>query len=189
MKIILKDDIQNLILPLPIYSNIYIADVISKEGEKFLVFIGLDKNHALQLKNYSLNLDDIELQKNTADLRRFGIESYENWYKKNRTPFALIHESTNTLAAIIWFGPESLFDDKNNWHTVAWRSYAPFRGKGIMKDFSSFTMDFYLKYFPNICLWLSVKKENTGSQNLASYLGFKISEEKSNNNSLFMVKM
>jgi len=188
MQIISEKNLEKISLPLPIYETMHIADAIGKDGEKFSLLVGLDKNLALQLKTRSLDLNDIELQKNTSDFKRFGVGSYEDWYKKNRTPFALVHNDTGILTTIIWFGPEPLISDENNWHTVAWRSYIPFRGKGLMKDFSNFAMNFYLKYFPNIHLWISLKNGNIGSQELASRLGFQILKEKSDDVSCVMVK-
>lgn len=188
MKIVLKNNLENLSLPLPIYKTVYIADVVSKDGEDFSILVGLDEKLIAQLKKFSLDENDIELQKNTGDKNRFGVGSYKDWYKRNRTPFALMHSDTGALAAIVWFGPEILFDDKNDWHTVGWRSYAPFRGKGLIKDFSNFAIDFYLEHFSNINLWAAIKKENTGSQELAAYLGFKILKEKSNDVSVVMIR-
>ncbi len=176
-------------LPLPIYKSIHIADAISKDGENFSVFVGLDEKMAAELKKLSLDKSDNEIQQNTSDLKRFGEGSYEEWYKKNRTPFILVHRATNALAGLIWFGPEPLFGEVGNWHTAGWRSYKPFRGKGLMKDFCSFAFDIYLTKFSNIKFWITAKKENTGSIKLAENLGFKISEKYSDGASVVMVKV
>src|SRR3989344_5796473 len=108
MEIIPLENIKIPSLPLPVYENIKIADCTSKDGEEFSIFVGLDKNLIEQLKKYSLDENDTELQKNTGDMKRFGLGSYEDWYKKERTPFALVQKNTNTLAALIWFGPKFL---------------------------------------------------------------------------------
>ena len=94
---------QKFLFPLPIYRTIKIGEAFSKDKEKFFIIVGLDKKMIEQLKKLSIDENDIELQKNTSDLKRFGLGSYKNWYKKERTPFILVHTNTNTLAAIVWF--------------------------------------------------------------------------------------
>jgi RimJ/RimL family protein N-acetyltransferase len=168
--------------PLPIYESIKIGE----QGD-FDVVVGLDKNLAEQLKKYSLDDTDIDLQKNTRDRKRFGEGSYEDWYKKIRTPFSLIHKGTGAMAGIVWFGPEPAHEGCTC-HTSAFRSYAPFRGKGIMKGFAKFAMDFYLEQSPNTNLWAEVKKGNTASLNLLSYLGFTVDEKLSNETSIILGK-
>ena len=172
MRINQKSDLKIPSFPLPIYHTRNIAEAISKEGDFFSIFVGLDKEKVSQLEKLSLDENDMEVQKNTSDKKRFGNKSYENWYKKNRIPFALIHSATNSLAALIWFGPESLNRKSENWHTVAWRSYPSFRGKGLMKEFAKFAMDIYSKKISNAKFWITVKKENIGSIKLAKFLGF-----------------
>src|SRR3989344_2616314 len=164
--------------PLPIYSAINIAEAVSRDEEKFSVFVGLDEKMVEQLKKLSGDLSDEDLQKNTSDLKRFGLGSYENWYNKNRTPFALIHNNTNALAALIWFGPKQLGrksmkhlsdeelknetnQDAENWYTISYRCYPNFRGKGLMKRFGNFVTDVYMKKFPGIKLWASASEKNT----------------------------
>ena len=62
--------------PLPIYSAINIAEAVSRDEEKFSVFVGLDEKMVEQLKKLSGDLSDEDLQKNTSDLKRFGLGSY-----------------------------------------------------------------------------------------------------------------
>lgn len=192
MKIIPKKNIETFSLPLSIYHSIRIADAIGKDGEEFDVVIGLEKKYAEQLKQLSLSESDIDLQKNTGDKVRFGENKYEDWYAKNRTPFCLIHKQTDALAALVWFGPLPLFKDNNNWHTAGWRSYPPFRGKGVMKNFVSLGMDIYTQKLrdikPDIKLWIAIKQGNTSSYNLALMLGFQILEEVTDDFSLVMVR-
>ncbi len=189
MKINPKYDIKLLSFPLPIYTSIKIAEAISKDGETFSIFAGLDKEKLEQLKKLSLDKNDLEIQQNTSDLKRFGEGSYENWYRKNRTPFALIHKNTNALAALIWFGPEPLAEKKDNYYTVAWRSYPLFRGKGLMKEFTKFVMDILSESIPKIKFWITTKKENIGSIRLAKFFGFQeLENTSSGNNSIIMIK-
>src|SRR6185369_6859766 len=96
-----------LVFPLPLYESVPIAEATSRDGESFMIVAGLDKHMAEQVKQYSLDESDSELIENTSDKRRFGEGSYEEWYSKQRTPFALIHEKTDTVTAICWFGPKA----------------------------------------------------------------------------------
>jgi len=207
MKIISKSNLKLPAFPLPIYKSIEIAKSTGDMGE-FSIYVGLDKKRVAELKNLSLDKSDTDLQKNTSDLKRFGKGSYEKWYKKNRTPFALVYNDTNSLAGLIWFGPKllglkslkhlsnkELTEEKNSlyggvWHTISYRSYPNFRGKGLMKDFGIFVMGIYLKKFPNIKLWNSTNEENNAGTKYATSLGFKLNEKLSDKkaNWLVMVK-
>jgi len=192
MKIIPQENLSDLSLPLPIYNSIHIADAIGKDGEEFSVFLGLIKKHIDQLRRFSLNEKDTDLQDNTSDRARFGEGSYEDWYAKNRTPFCLIHKRDDILASLAWFGPEPLFPGEKDWHTVGWRAYPPFRGKGLMKNFINFVSDIYIKNFKNIespiKLWVAIRRNNMKGLKLAVSLGFEISEEASDDISAVMVK-
>ncbi len=208
MKITPANNLELVDFPLPIYESVHLADAISKKDEQFSIFVGLDKEMIAQLKKLSSDSNDIELQKNTSDMKRFSERPYEKWYRKNRTPFVMVHNDTSRLAAIIWFGPkplgrksdkhlsreelmqdETMFDNKN-WHTISYRSYSGFRGKGLMKDFGNFVVGIYLKKFPNIKLWTSTNSENTAGTAYAKALGFKLNEEVSDreNDWLVMVR-
>ena len=188
MKIIHKNNLPDFSLPLPVFESIHIADAVDKKGEEYDIYIGLKKDFVNQLKELSLDESDIELQNNTGDRKRFGEGYYEGWYKKNRTPFCVIHKRTDALAAIVWFGPSPLNKEIDNWHTAGWRSYPSFRGRGLMRNFTKFAMDIYIKNIPNAKFWLKIKKENIGSLGLATSLGFEVREEASNGVSLVMVK-
>jgi len=184
-------------LPLPIYESVKIKD----DGE-FSIFIGLDKKLVEQLKKYSADESDTELQKNTGDRKRFGEGAYEDWYAKDRTPFALIHNPTGSMAGLAWFGPKPLgkksmkFEGteeiriESNWHAIAFRSYAPFRGRGLMKNFAKFVINFYLKEFPNVILWAGLNDKNTAVFKLNTELGFIVDRDSSDlsSNWLVMVK-
>jgi len=199
MKIIDKDDLPDFTLPLPLYSAIHIADAIGRDGEEFDVFIGLEKKYAEQLKKLSLDESDTELQEKTGDKNRFGLGSYEDWYKKNRTPFCLIHKRTDALAALIWFGPKPIgaksskfgiekpYEIQDEWHTISFRSYPAFRGKGIMKNFSKFVIEIYKNHFPNAKFWTGTDDRNTAFIKLISDLRFKVDEENSDLESHWLV--
>jgi hypothetical protein len=191
MKIFPKTTLQDFSLPLPLFSSIHIADAICKRGEEFDVFIGLEKKYAEQLKQLSADESDVDLQGYTGDRRRFVEKTYEHWYKKNRTPFALVHKQTDALAAIIWFGPKSLGrkSDKfgiadehkveSEWHTISFRSYPDFRGRGMMKNFSKFVIDMYKQHFPGVMFWTGTDNRNSVFIKLISDLGFEVDEASS----------
>ncbi len=204
MEITEKSDVAAFSLPLPLYSSIPLADAKSSDGEEFEITVGLAKKCADEIKEHSLDDSDEELQKNTGDRKRFGEGSYEEWYAKYRTPFCLIHKKTGTLAAFVWFGPKALgkkslrllsekeaFEadgaESGQWHTFVYRSYNPFRGKGLMKDFSKFAMKIYSEKYPGVRYWVGVNPENKASIGLASSLGFSVSEENSDRSGGWLV--
>lgn len=179
---------------LPLFESREIGKAFGTTGTAFVIREGLDASGINQLKKHSLDTSDAELQK-TSDFERFGKGSYEDWYRsKERTLFALIEENTGTLAALAWFGPKPLGRksmkhlsaderaederamDSHNWHTIVYRSYPPFRGTGIMKDFVRFCMDTYLKRHPKAKLWAGIYGANPASIGLATGLGFAIRE-------------
>lgn len=194
---------ESLSFPLPLYNSVRIGEATGKDGVRFFIYAGLSKALASELKTLSLDLNDAALQDNTSDRERFGIGSYETWYMKNRTPFALVDAETGSLAAFAWFGPKALgiksqknlknkkaettAPNKENWHTVSYRCYPRFRGKGLMKGFVGFAMDIYMKKFPNIKIWAGIKTENMASDALASSLGFKPDEKASDPDTHWLV--
>ena len=203
MKIIPRENLPHLSLPLPIYTSVIIADAICKRGEEFDVVVGLGEGYVEQLRKLSLDDSDEELQTNTGDKERFGTGSYEEWYRKNRTIFALIHKQTDALAALIWFGPKR-FGEKSIkfgkggsnapeaiWHTVSVRSYPGFRGRGMMGNFLDFSMKFYKRFFIHIKFWAGMDARNPGVIKLLTDAGFEQNMENSDliANWLVMSKM
>lgn len=175
-------------LPLPLYGTIKLGTLTAQDGEEFSIWIGADKETADKVREKSLDASDTDIQNNTSDRKRFGEGSYEEWYSKDRTPFALIH-SSGALAAFAWFGPKPLgrkslkyLSDEERakeleqtedvWHTLVYRSYLPFRGKGLMGDFVRFCMGIYKGHYPSAKLWVGMSADNAGSAGLASKLGF-----------------
>ena len=180
----------NFTLPLPIYEAVALGSLQSKDGEQFLMIVGLSKDVVAQLKEKSLDKSDEELQNNTSDYQRFGEGSYEEWYSKNRTPFALIHAKMGQLAALVWFGPKplgrqslkylseeerakELLQKEDVWHTLVYRSYMPYRGKGVMGDFVRFCIEKYKEKYPEAKLWTGMSANNAASAGLSARLGFK----------------
>lgn len=181
-------------LPLPLFGMIKIGELLSKDGEEFTMWIGADTDTVAQLKEKSLDEGDTDIQKNTSDRKRFGEGSYEEWYSKDRTPFALIHAASKQLAAFVWFGPKPLgrkslkylsaeeqkkeLEQKEDvWHTLVYRSYAPFRGKGLMTDFVRFATGKYKEHYPDAKLWVGMSADNEGSAALATKLGYQKRED------------
>ncbi len=181
--------VRDHILPLPIYSSFEIGTMSSKAGDTFTVLLGLPQPLVQQLKERSLDKTDTAIQENTSDYVRFGTGSYEEWYSKGRTPFALVHAGTGALAALVWFGPKPLgrkslkylSDEEQKkelqqkedvWHTLVYRSYPPFRGVGLMTDFVDFAILQYQAHFPTARLWVGGKASNAASTALAAKLGF-----------------
>ncbi len=182
-------------VPPPLFSTQKLDTISSKDGEDFAVMLGLDKAMVSQLKAYSLDTTDIDLQANTSDFQRFGEGSYEEWYAKDRTPYALI-DKEGKLAALAWFGPKPLGrkslrylspeelaneakQEVSDWHTIVYRSYQPFRGRGLMTPFMQYVIADYKKRFPHAKLWAGVSTKNEASMGLAKRFGFVISEEHS----------
>lgn len=175
--------------PLPVYSSEVLATATSKDGDCFTIALGLTQELARQLQTYSLDTTDTDLQK-TSDYERFGTGSYEAWYEKDRTPFALVHEATGALSALIWLGPKPLgrgslkhlteeekkqderLLDAGDWHTISYRSYQPFRGKGLMKDFMRFAIGEYERMHPGCKIWAGIFGDNEASVGLVAKLGF-----------------
>jgi RimJ/RimL family protein N-acetyltransferase len=155
--------------------------------------MGLDTALIEQLIAYSLDESDVDLQQHTSDRQRFGEGSYEEWYGKGRTPYALV-SGDGTLAALAWFGPkpigrkslrylseaelkEEYAQAAGDAHTVVYRSYGAFRGRGLMSGFMQFVIQDYKMRHPDAKLWAGVSSHNVASVALAKKLGFVYSEE------------
>lgn len=175
-------------LPLPLYGMLKIGDCAAPDGEEFTMWIGADKGVVEQLKEKSLDESDVDIQNNTSDRNRFGEGSYEEWYSKDRTPFSLLAPD-GSLAAFVWFGPKPLgrpslkylsgedrakeLEQKEDvWHTLVYRSYAPYRGKGLMTDFVRFATNIYREHYPEAKFWVGMGADNAGSAALATKLGY-----------------
>lgn len=180
---------------LPIYSMQKLDTIVSQEGMPFDIMLGLDQALVEQVKKFSLDTSDTDLQANTSDFKRFGEGSYEEWYGKDRTPYALT-DAMGQLAALAWFGPKPLGrkslkylspeelakeneQEKSDWHTIVYRSYEPYRGKGLMSPFMRYVIADYKKRFPEAKLWAGVHAANGASVGLAKKFGFVISDKHS----------
>ena len=176
-------------LHLPVWSSIHVADAISKDGEEFDVFIGLNKKQVLEIRDLSLDKNDEELQNNTGDKEIFNDDSsYLNWYKTGRIPFCLVNKRTDIIAALMWIGPKPLGQklihlniqqEKDNWYAVFCRSYPPFRNKGLMTNFIKFIIDTYKSCFPGIKFWVGMNYDNIPAKKIFTALEFKTDEKES----------
>lgn len=167
----------SLSLPLSLYGRIDLTP-LDGLGAGLTMVIGLDRELAAQLKNYSLDMSDTALQAGTSDYKRFGTGSYEEWYAKGRIPFALVDEKGN-LAALIWVGikpPPSDIGYKSGepdeWDTIAFRSYEPYRGRGLMTPFGSLVLTFFATHRSGRKLWLETNADNAAGLRLYEKLGF-----------------
>lgn len=167
------------IFHLSVYETVKIGTAVSDTGAKFSIYAGLDQSMAEQLKAYSLDKADTDIQQTTRDAKRFGEYGYERWYSKEysegRYPYVLIAEPEGTLAAIVWYGfkpypmPERKDMVEKDCHTFSCRSYKPYRGTHLMSDFLKFTQATYLTQKPEV-LWLETSLGETG---LYKRIGFK----------------
>ncbi len=191
-------------VPVGLFESVQIGSA-ENNGESFDIFLGLDQDAVIKLRELSIDTSDTALQENTSDFQRFGEGDYAEWYSKGRVPFTLIHRDTGALAALVWFGPKPLgrkslkhlsIEERVNettvesgdWHTVVFRSYPPHRGTGIMKGFGRAVTDVYMNYYPTAKLWAGISRHNPASMALAEKLGYTIDESISDSSWVAMVK-
>lgn len=180
-------------LPIPVFRSLGIGSLRTEAGEMFGIQAGLDRVLIDDLRAKSLDVSDTAIQENTSDRERFGTGSYEDWYSKGRVPFALVSEG-GLLAALVWLGPKplgrkslkylsaeekaaELAQHEEEWHTLVYRSYAPYRGKGLMRPFVRFCIEEYKRLIPRAHLWVGMSASNEASARLAQSLGFKKRED------------
>lgn len=152
------------------------------ETESYTVTFGLSGALVEQLVAYSGDSSDTILHEFTSDRKRFkDVEAYKAWYGKVRFPFALV-SGDGRLAALIWYGPSEFPeldeggspDSQNEWDTIAFRSYPPFRGQGFMKGFSELVLSHHKFFRPHHDIWLETRIHNESAQSLYEKLGFEV---------------
>lgn len=163
--------------PPPLYSSTVCGVLEHKEFGRLNIQYGLTRELIAQLTQKSLDLTDDELHRHTSDYLRFGVGSYEEWYAKGRHPFALTNKEQE-LAALVWFGPSTspaCIDSDvppQLWDTIAFRAYAPFRGRGLIKRFSEKVLSVHDALYPERPIWLHTRNGNVVAQSLYENLGF-----------------
>lgn len=168
----------NAALPLPCGDAHFAGNLISGDGKEFRLLCGLGADLIGVLKTKSCNVADTELHTNTSDRERFCTHTYEEWYKKERYPFALTSEKKE-LAGIIWFGPKALpvldttESDTTVWDTFAIRMYEPYRGKRLARPFAAAVIHLYRTQKPGRKIWLETNEGNVGAISLYEKLHFK----------------
>ncbi len=177
----------------PIFERATIGEINARDNEAFDVVIGLDRSLVEQLVAYSTDEADMDLRAHTSDSHRFGKGSYEEWFSKGRTPYAAV-SGNGVLAALAWFGPkpigrkslrylseaelkEEYSQARGDAHTVVYRSYGAYRGRGLMTKFMQFVIQDYKARHPDAKLWAGVSSHNEASVALSKKLGFVYSEE------------
>lgn len=182
-------------IPLPLFAMVPIGALTTRDGEELTVYMGASEEVVGALKKRSLDTSDTDIQDHTSDRVRFGEGSYEDWYNKGRTPFSLLNDA-GELAAFAWFGPKPLgrkslkhlskeeraaesSQHEEVWHTVSYRAYPPYRGKGIMTPFIRFAIDIYREATNGAQLWAGINPHNPASVGLIQKLGFVKDEDTS----------
>ncbi len=158
-----------------LYESTLVASAQTLEGTLFSIRLGLSEELAAKLKARSLDESDGELMNNTSDRRRFGEGSYETWFGKGRVPFALVDQA-GELAALIWYGaempPAEAGLPPGRWDTIAFRAYLPYRGAGIMGDFTRFVLAWHVEHCIDAHLWLETDATNEAGIRLYERTGF-----------------
>ncbi len=162
-------------LPLPLYGTHMCAEMTLEQFGECDVYVGLDRGMVDQLILRTEDTSDEALAR-TSDHTRFSDHHmYETWYAKNRSPFALIHRESGDLMALVWTGQKIPNESRTDLtHTLAYRSYPPYRGGGFMTSFASYILKEYRAQNPNHHFWVCIATENLASQKLAEKLGFTI---------------
>ncbi len=184
----------DITVPLPIFASRELGTIAGKDGTTFILRVGLDQRMVAELKAKSLDESDVELQNNTSDRKRFGEGSYEEWYARDRVPFVLT-DTAGHLAALAWFGPTDLPHDSERpveesageWDTAGFRSYEPYRGKGVMRPFIEAAWNFYHERISRR-LWIETNAGNIAAMKLYEKLGFISYGPRHSNGRILLVK-
>ncbi len=181
-------------LPLALYSSFSFAHAMIEPFGECDIYVGLDTEMVRRLIAKSQDMSDEALLR-TSDRKRFvDQKGYEIWFGQNRTPFVLMNRETKDLMALVWIGPKPLGtlplehiaenessksmvkDSGEQWDTVSFRSYTPYRGGGFMTVFTKYILEVYKERYPTHHLWVSIDRNNIASQALAEKLGFILRE-------------
>jgi len=155
---------------------------------------GPDERLVEQVITYSNSESDKDLREATSDKERCKeVDAYTQRDKKGSFPFELTDER-GILASLIWYGPaqppmlnnQGRPEPDQKWDTIAFRSYPPFRGQGLMRAFVDAVLRRHASDRPDHNMWLSVKAENMRAQELYRSLGFVPKSIPPNSGEIFM---
>lgn len=166
--------------------------------EWFELHLWLPNNLIEKLIEFSLDLNDKELQSWTSDLKRFSNkQKFISWYNdKDRYLFSLLSD-TQELAWIWWWRPcllpdikeiidndlyKEILENKNSIHTSGIRIYPKFRWKWLAKILLK-SEDYYRKIFPNCYMSIDIESNNIPSQKASEKAWYKFLAKWQNNNS------
>lgn len=150
---------------------------VTCKGCHYALYRELSHQSATQLIAFSQDDTDTVLHQNTRDATRFTKEHLHTWLAKERCMYTLM--DGDILAAVIWHGPaqppstNSTDFSSRECDTIAFRSYKPYRGLGLMHPFAQLVLCSYLGTRPHNTLWLEVDKNNLQAIELYKKLSFK----------------
>lgn len=143
------------------------------------LYLWMDEKYFEKLIKNSTDLEDIALQENTSDLKRFSTkEKFEKWYNDDKR-YLFVLTNWNNLAWIWWWRPAKLpeikkiineeiaqevIKNEKDSHTSWIRIYKDFRWKGLAKVILQNSTSFYRKIFPNAYTCIDIDKANIPSQ-------------------------
>lgn len=167
----LKDVSQKHLEEIPsFWTSVFLGNL-----KNFQIHLGIKETLIPQLIEHSQNLEDIDLQKNTGDKKRFSdTEKIRSWYQQWRYVFTLISQKWE-LAGIWWARPctlpklskiannelwNEIGNKEKNLHTNAIRIYPNFRGQRIGTPFISDCSMYYRDMFPNAIMCIDTDSDN-----------------------------
>lgn len=171
-------------LPVP---KLWEAKLLENIGELEL-YLGILEEHIPKIIQYSNDLQDEGLQKNTSDQKRFStLETLEKWYQdKNRYTFTLVSKEGN-IAGLVFYRPclppvitevwdqslvKLLEENSDSIHTQWARIYPAFRGQWLARSFIFTSEKYYRMIFPTGIISIDIDTENIASQKSFQKAGY-----------------
>lgn len=181
----LREKYQKLLKEKPTFGETAYLDTFKNLELHF----GISEKNIHALIDYSQDVDDIALQENTGDKKRFSeTEKIKNWYQDEKRYVVSLVSQTWELAAIWWGRPaqaprisevwdselvEILEVQKNMLHTSGVRIYGKFRGQKLAAPFIEKCTRLYADIFPEEVLCVDVKEDNIPMQKVYEKTGHK----------------
>ncbi|MCH8518951.1 GNAT family N-acetyltransferase, partial [Candidatus Gracilibacteria bacterium] len=154
---------------------------------RYELHLGIQERHIKDIISYTKDEDDIALQKNTSDNKRFASrESIKKWYSDNgRRVFSLIG-GEGELLGITYFRPSLPPDiikgedrgfiekikDAIHTSTAAIRLYPLARRKGLAAPFLSASERVYRSEYHETIICVDIEEENIPSRKVFEHLGY-----------------